>query len=96
MREAIQKKGFSFVEVLAPCPTLYSRRNKLGDGLDQMLYYKESSEIRNGADTKSVAIDFQGKIVIGKFVDRERPTYLETMNEYYQHQLGDRYTPYDG
>jgi 2-oxoglutarate ferredoxin oxidoreductase subunit beta len=96
MKEAILKKGFSFVEVLAPCPTLYSRRNKLGDGLDQMLYYKESSEIRNGADTKSVALDFQGKIVIGKFVDRERPTYLETMNEYYQHQLGERYTPYAG
>ncbi len=38
MKEALLKDGFSFVEVLAPCPTLFSRRNKLGDGLDQMKY----------------------------------------------------------
>jgi 2-oxoglutarate ferredoxin oxidoreductase subunit beta len=96
MKEAISKKGFSFVEVLAPCPTLFSRRNKLGDGLDQMLYFKEKSEIRHGADTRSIGLEFQGKIVLGKFIDRDRPTYLETMNEYYSKHLGDRYTPYAG
>jgi len=96
IKEAIAKKGFSFVEILAPCPTLYSRRNKLGDGLDQMIYFKEKSEIQNGADTKSVSIDFQSKIVVGKFVDKERPTYLDMMNEYYQKKLGDKFTPYNG
>jgi 2-oxoglutarate ferredoxin oxidoreductase subunit beta len=96
IKEALAKKGFSFVEILAPCPTLYSRRNKLGDGLEQMIYYKENSEIRHNADTKTVALDFQGKIIVGKFVDKERPTYLEAMNEFYQKKFGDRYTPYQG
>lgn len=96
IKEALAKKGFSFVEILAPCPTLYSRRNKLGDGLDQMIYYKENSEIRNGADTKTTAIDFQSKIVVGKFVDKERTTYLDAMNEYYQKKLGEKYVPYNG
>jgi 2-oxoglutarate ferredoxin oxidoreductase subunit beta len=96
IKEAIAKKGFSFVEILAPCPTLYSRRNKLGDGLDQMIYFKEKSEIQNGADTKGVSIDFQSKIIVGKFVDKERPTYLDMMNEYYQKKLGDKFTPYNG
>lgn len=96
IKEALGKKGFSFVEILAPCPTLYSRRNKLGDGLDQMIYFKEQSEIQNGADTKTVSIDFQSKIVVGKFVDKERPTYLDMMNEYYQKKLGDKYVPYNG
>ncbi len=96
IKEALAKKGFSFVEILAPCPTLYSRRNKLGDGLDQMIYYKDSSEIRNGADTKTTAIDFQSKIVVGKFVDKERTTYLDAMNEYYQKKLGDKYVTYNG
>ena len=96
IKEALAKKGFSFVEILAPCPTLYSRRNKLGDGLEQMIYYKENSEIRHGADTKTVALDFQGKIIVGKFVDKERPTYLEAMNEFYQKKFGDRYTAYRG
>ncbi len=96
MKEAFAKKGFSFIEVLAPCPTLYSRRNKLGDGLDQMKYYKEQSEIKHGADTKTIPLEFQGKIILGKFVDRERPTYLETMNEYYAKRLGDAYALYEG
>jgi len=96
MKEAFSKKGFSFIEVLAPCPTLYSRRNKLGDGLDQMKYYKEQGEIRHGADTKTIALEFQGKIILGKFVDRERQTYLDTMNEYYTRHLGADYTPYTG
>jgi 2-oxoglutarate/2-oxoacid ferredoxin oxidoreductase subunit beta len=96
IKEALGKKGFSFIEVLAPCPTLFSRRNKLGDGLDQMVYYKDFSEIKNGADTKSIALEYQGKIVVGKFVDKERPTYLDSMNEYYQKRLGSAYTPYKG
>ena len=96
IKEAIAKKGFSFVEVLAPCPTLYSRRNKLGDGLDQMIYYKENSEIKHGADTKTIQLDFQGKITVGKFVDKERPTYIDLMNEHFQKKFGDKYTPYKG
>jgi 2-oxoglutarate ferredoxin oxidoreductase subunit beta len=95
IKEALLKKGFSFIEILAPCPTLYSRRNKLGDGLDQMIYYKDHSEIRNGADTKTVGLDFQGKIIVGKFVDRERPTYLDAMNEHFSKRLGDQYVPSD-
>ncbi|MBI5215183.1 MAG: 2-oxoacid:ferredoxin oxidoreductase subunit beta [Ignavibacteriae bacterium] len=96
IKEALAKKGFSFIEVLSPCPTLYSRRNKIGDGLDQMIYYQESSEIKHGADTKTVGLDFQGKIVVGKFVDIERPTYLDAMNEYYSKRLGDKFVPYNG
>lgn len=96
MKEALTKKGFSFIEILAPCPTLYSRRNKLGDGLDQMIYYKENSVIQHNADTKSVALDFQSKIIVGKFVDRERPDYLTLMNQHYQKKFGDKYVPYKG
>jgi 2-oxoglutarate/2-oxoacid ferredoxin oxidoreductase subunit beta len=96
IKEAMAKKGFSFVEILAPCPTLFSRRNKLGDGLDQMVYFRDSSEIKNGADTKSVSLSFQGKITVGKFVDKERPTYLDAMNDFYVKKFGDKYTPYNG
>jgi len=96
IKEALAKKGFSFVEILAPCPTLFSRRNKLGDGLDQMIYYKESSEIKNGADTKTIQLSFQGKITVGKFVDKERSTYLDAMNEFYEKKFGDKFTTYKG
>ena len=96
IKEALLKKGFSFVEVLAPCPTLFSRRNKLGDGLDQMIYFKENSEIKNDADTNTVSYSFQGKITVGKFVDKERPTYLDAMNDHYSKKFGEKYQLYKG
>ncbi len=96
IKEAMSRRGFSFVEIISPCPTLYSRRNRLGDGLDQMNYYKENSEIKNGADTKDVGIDFQGKIIVGKFVERERKTYRQLMNEHLTNVFGEQFTPYGG
>jgi 2-oxoglutarate ferredoxin oxidoreductase subunit beta len=96
VKEALVKKGFSFIEILAPCPTLYSRRNRLGDGLDQMKHFRDDSDIRNGADTKTVGLGFQGKIVVGKFVDKDKPTYLDSMNAFYAAKWGDKYTPYKG
>jgi 2-oxoglutarate/2-oxoacid ferredoxin oxidoreductase subunit beta len=94
MREALSKRGFSFIEIIAPCPTLYARRNKLGDGLDAMKYYKERSVIKMDADTRDVAIDFQGQIVCGKFVDRDRESWIEAYNRRHSVALGDRFTPY--
>jgi 2-oxoglutarate/2-oxoacid ferredoxin oxidoreductase subunit beta len=77
MTEALHKKGFSLVEVISPCPTLYGRNNRQPSGLDQMRFYKENSVIQSGSDPKDAAIDFNGQIICGKFIDIERPTYSE-------------------
>jgi len=79
MSEALNKKGFSLIEIVTPCPTLYERRNRLGSGLDRMKWYKEHSVIKNGADTRECDIAFQQKIVCGKFVDVDRPALSEMM-----------------
>ncbi len=89
--EALKKRGFSFIEVIAPCPTLYDRRNHLGDGLDRMIFYRENSVVKHGADTREVDLEFQGKIVVGKFIDRERDTYIDSMNKHLSKALGERY-----
>ncbi len=91
MADALRKKGFSFIEILAPCPTLYQRRNKLGDGLETMRYYKQHSVIRHGANTRDVNLHFQGEITLGKFVDIERPTLQQTMEQRFRQVLRDRY-----
>lgn len=91
MKEALQKKGFSFVEVISPCPTLYGRRNRIGDGLDEIKTYKQRSVIKHGADPKDVALGMTGPIVVGKFVDRERTTYQDAMEAFYSRKLGNRY-----
>src|SRR3970282_2069868 len=81
MGEALRKKGFSFIEILSPCPTLYERRNRLGDGLDMMKYFKESSVVRHGASTREVGLTFQGPITLGMFVDTDRPDLRTSMNQ---------------
>ncbi|MCL6506623.1 MAG: 2-oxoacid:ferredoxin oxidoreductase subunit beta [Bryobacteraceae bacterium] len=91
MIEILNKPGFCFIEVLSPCPTLYERRNRLGDGLDTMKYYKEKSKIRHGAPTSEVGLEKRGEIIVGKFVDRDRPDYLELMRAQHRAQLGDRF-----
>ena len=91
MEEVLKKKGFCFIEVLSPCPTLYQRRNKMGDGLDAMKFYKEVSKVRNGASTSECALTKSGEIVVGKFFDRDRPDYRELLTAQMQQSLGDRY-----
>ncbi|MFQ6618109.1 MAG: thiamine pyrophosphate-dependent enzyme [Fidelibacterota bacterium] len=92
--EALNKRGFSFVEIICPCATLYARRNKLGDGLSLMKFYHDNSEIRHGADLSEVDIGFKGKIVVGKFVDIEKPTFLDSLNLTFEKKLGSRYKRY--
>jgi 2-oxoglutarate/2-oxoacid ferredoxin oxidoreductase subunit beta len=96
IKEAIQKKGLSFVEIISPCPTLYGRRNRLGDGLEMMQYYRENSVIQNEADTRAVGLGFKDKIVCGKFIDRERPSYLEIYNSKMGERFGPSFEPYEG
>ncbi|CAK0771749.1 2-oxoglutarate synthase subunit KorB [Gammaproteobacteria bacterium] len=94
IEEALQKRGFSFIEVIAPCTTLYLRRNRLGDGVDTLQYYQNNAVIKHGADTRETSIDFQGKIVVGKFIDREKPTYLDAVNRCNAKVIGDDYQLY--
>ena len=96
MKEAVQKSGFSFVEIISPCPTLYGRRNKLGDGLEMMRNIQEKSIVKNGADTREVDLDFKGQIVCGKFIDRDRTPYLEKYNERMSEKFGLSFKPYKG
>ena len=96
MAEMFKKKGFCFIEVVSPCPTLYQRRNKMGDGLDTMKFYKEMSKTKHGAPTNEVGLTKSGEIIVGKFVDRERPDFATMMNAHLQHELGDQYIQAEG
>jgi 2-oxoglutarate ferredoxin oxidoreductase subunit beta len=91
MYEMFNKKGFAFIEVLSPCPTLYQRRNKMGDGLETMKFYKEKSKRKDGAPTCDVPLTRDGEIVVGKFVDRDRDDYLTLMQRQFAETLGERY-----
>jgi 2-oxoglutarate ferredoxin oxidoreductase subunit beta len=81
IKEAIAKPGFSFVEIISPCPTVYGRRNKLGDGLAMMQFYKDNSIIAHGTPPSEVDIAMGSKIIVGKFLDIDRPPHHELMRK---------------
>jgi hypothetical protein len=94
IEEALSRKGFSFIEVISPCTTLYLRRNRLGDGVDALQFYQENAVLKHGADTRDLAIDFQEKIIIGKFVEKDKPTYIEALDKQCVKVVGDDYELY--
>jgi 2-oxoglutarate ferredoxin oxidoreductase subunit beta len=83
--------GFCFVEIITPCSTLYARKNRLGTGLDVMKYYHDNTVIEHGADPATTDIVFGGPIICGKFVERDRPTWLDYQDHYLGEKLGERY-----
>ncbi|MFQ5876682.1 MAG: 2-oxoacid:ferredoxin oxidoreductase subunit beta [Acidobacteriota bacterium] len=91
MEEALSKRGFSFVEVISPCPTLYTRRNKLGTGLDRMREFRARCEVRHGASPQSVEIELGGRITVGTFVDIDKPTLQDTLDRSMKAALGEAY-----
>lgn len=96
LREALEHPGFSFVEVISPCPTVYGRRNQLGSGLDIVKYYREKSVVKNDIDTRQCEIELGGTIVVGRFIRKRKPTYLEKMNEFLKQSIGEAFVPYPG
>ena len=80
INEAILKNGFSFIEVLSPCPINYGRRNKLKP-LDELKLYQEKTIIKNDAKPTELDIDFEKGVVLGKFVDIDRPTYGDSYDK---------------
>jgi 2-oxoglutarate ferredoxin oxidoreductase subunit beta len=78
---ALLKPGFSVVEIISPCPTLFVRFNRARYGTDMMEYYHEKAVIRHDAKPWEVDIELAGEIVCGEFVDIERPTYQARLRE---------------
>ncbi len=74
--EALARKGFSFIEVLVPCPTGYGRRNRQKP-IDSLKIYQEMTIVKNGANPAEVILDFKQGITLGKFVEYDKPTFAE-------------------
>lgn len=77
--KAFDKRGFSFVEIINPCPTVYGRRNKQRLGVQMMRALKENSKIDHKAQDDDLNIEIGKPIILGNFVDKERETFTDRM-----------------
>jgi len=77
MRKAILHKGFSVVEILSQCPTYFGRKNKAGNAVDMLEYYKtNTTSIGSKAKKENPEL-----IERGIFIQKEIPEYCNEYNK---------------
>ena len=82
LEKALSKRGFSFVEVMSPCPTTFGRRNKMKGIIDSMMYYQKYAVIKDNPNPLDGVIKPNEKFVIGEFMDAEdEPTFDDKLWE---------------
>lgn len=80
IKAAVHHKGFSFIDILQPCITFYDKT----DSYNQRVYEMEEKDLGNSkkALEKIEEWDYQsdqGKIPLGIFYKKKRPSYEETL-----------------
>lgn len=80
MQNALKKKGFSFIEIISPCPTSYGRKVGMRKGQDYLNWFKEKS-VRIEKAKKMSEEELKDKFIIGKFVDTEREEFTESLRK---------------
>lgn len=88
IKNALQKEGFSFIEVISECPEIFGRYNKMNTALKMMNWFKEASDVQHFSDPAKAEIT-PNRIVVGEFVDIEKPSYGRLLREM-KARIGDK------
>ena len=86
IKEALANPGFSFLEVISPCTTLFGPRNKLKTPVDMLNWLKEKALPAAKYDSLENAAG-QGYFKVGVFADTKRPSYNESYEQARQRAL---------
>ena len=76
MTNALNHKGFSLVEALCDCPTLFGRLNKKGAGKKMLLMQKDRM-VQVDKAKKMTPEELRDKVTVGELHKAERPEYTE-------------------
>ncbi len=72
IKKAIEKRGFSVMEIISNCHVQHGRRNKLGGAVEMINDFKERA-VTIGKAGKMNPEELEGKITIGVLTDVEKP-----------------------
>jgi 2-oxoglutarate ferredoxin oxidoreductase subunit beta len=78
MKQALDGKGFRFIEIISQCPVSYGRRVGLRDGVAYMEYFKKNS-VRLEKARKMSEEELEAKIVVGTLVQRDRIEFTDSL-----------------
>jgi len=80
MKKALDKKGFSVVEMISDCPISFGKMNKMRTAVEMLKWIKDIAVSKKAWENLSVK-ERKEKFVIGEFLDIDRPEYNERYNE---------------
>lgn len=78
IKKAMKIKGFRFIEVVSQCPTAFGRRAGFTDAGEMLKWFKENAIPIQTAEKMSEE-ELTTKIIVGEFIQRERPTLVENI-----------------
>ena len=94
VKDALNKKGFSLVEFLAPCPTAFGRRNKLGDIKKHWEWYDNNTILIEDYErimnygTEKEKEEIKNMFPIGVFQDLNNPGFFEQYEKLVDRVMG--------
>lgn len=74
IEEGLEKKGFSFIEAISPCPTHFGRLNGMKEAPNMIRWIKDNS-VSIAAAEKLSPEEKDKKFILGKFVDKDIADY---------------------
>lgn len=74
LQKAINKKGFSFVEIVSQCPDNFGKRVGMPKATDFLKHLKEQS-VRVSKAKEMSEEELENKIIVGTLCDRDRPEF---------------------
>ncbi len=80
MQNALSTDGFSFLEIISQCPVSYGKMVKMRQGSDFLAHYRDNSVRLDKAEGMTEE-ELEGKITIGKLVERKRKEYTVAQRE---------------
>jgi len=76
VREAIEHRGFSVVDVISNCHTYFGRYNDMSTPSRMLEFFKNNSVTLQKAQTMSEE-ELRRKIIIGQFRKEDKPCYMD-------------------
>ncbi|MBA7552733.1 hypothetical protein ES705_45306 [subsurface metagenome] len=80
IKKALDKKGFSVVEIISDCPVSYGKMNKMKSPVAMLKWIKDMAVSKKAWEALSEE-EKEGKLVTGEFVNIDRIDYTERYKE---------------
>ena len=89
IKTGLKNKGFSFIEVVSPCPTYYGRKIKLRTPTAMAVTIKINTVFKSEAERMKEK-DLEGKIVVGEFANKTKAEFTDNIQNLSERLSGDK------